>query len=75
MKDNSKILLALLGGVAIGAAIGILLAPGKGSETRKKMADAAKDFSDKATEKVKEGMKKASEFKAKINDEMEDFAV
>jgi len=73
MNNNSKIILALLGGVAIGAAIGILLAPDKGSETRKKMADAAKDFGDKAKEKVKEGM--ASAFKSKVNGEAEDLFV
>ena len=75
MNSSSKVLLALLGGVAVGAAMGILFAPDKGSETRKKVADAAKDFSDKAKEKVKEGMKMASGFKSKVNDEAEDFAV
>jgi len=75
MTTSAKILLAALGGVAVGAAIGILLAPDKGSETRKKMADAAKKFSDQAAEKMKEGMKMASGFKSKMNDAAEDFAV
>ncbi len=75
MSTSSKVLLAALSGVAIGAAIGILFAPDKGSETRKKVADAAKDFSDKATEKMKEGMKMASGFKSKVNGEAEDFSV
>ncbi|CAN5590818.1 hypothetical protein BH11BAC1_BH11BAC1_20370 [soil metagenome] len=57
MSKNSNSLFALLGGLAIGAAIGILLAPDKGSETRKKMADAAK----KAADKVKEGMNATSD--------------
>ena len=72
MNNNVKILAALLGGIAVGAAIGILFAPDKGSETRKKMADAAKGFGDKAKEKVKEGMKMASGFRPKVNNEVED---
>ncbi len=57
MKRNSNALSALLGGLAIGAAIGILLAPDKGAETRKKVADAAR----KAADKIKDGMKAAAE--------------
>ena len=75
MNSNVKILAALLGGIAVGAAIGILFAPDKGSETRKKMADAANRFGDKAKEKVKEGIKMASAFKTKVNGEKEDMAV
>lgn len=73
--NSSKVLLAILGGVAVGAAIGILFAPDKGSETRKKVSDAAKDFTDKASQKVKEGMKAASGFRSKVNGEAEDFSV
>jgi gas vesicle protein len=75
MSTSSKVLFAALSGVAIGAAIGILFAPDKGSETRKKVSDAAKDFTDKASQKMKEGMKMASGFRSKVNDESEDFAV
>lgn len=73
MNNNTKVIAALFGGLAIGAAIGILFAPDKGSETRKKMADAAKGFGDKAKEKVKEGMKMASGFRTKVNNEVEDL--
>ncbi len=37
---NSTVLLAFLGGVALGAVAGLLLAPDKGAETRKKLLEA-----------------------------------
>ena len=42
-----KTILGFLTGIAMGIGIGILLAPDKGSESRKKIADAASDFFDK----------------------------
>ena len=35
MKNSSRILIATAAGVAIGGTLGVLLAPGKGSESRK----------------------------------------
>lgn len=35
---------AFLGGAIAGAALGILMAPEKGSETREKLTDAVEDF-------------------------------
>ncbi len=46
MNNTSKILLALVAGVAIGGALGVLLAPDKGSETRRKLAEKGADLSD-----------------------------
>ena len=42
---------ALLAGVAIGATLGILFAPAKGSETRKKIANGGEDLADDLTTK------------------------
>ena len=44
--NSSKIALAVLGGIAAGAIAGILLAPDKGSKTRKKIVNKSKDFAD-----------------------------
>ncbi len=46
MKVDSKVLLGLLAGAAIGAIAGILFAPDKGSETRKKIKEGTSDLGD-----------------------------
>ncbi|PWT72713.1 MAG: YtxH domain-containing protein [Bacteroidetes bacterium] len=44
--NASKILLSFVAGAAIGAALGVLFAPDKGTETRKKIADKSHDVAD-----------------------------
>ncbi len=70
MKKSGNVIGALLLGAAVGAALGILLAPDKGSETRKKIAGGAKDFTDDLKKKAKEA---ADKFKSKA-DEASDYA-
>jgi len=53
-NNNGRVFLALLGGVAIGALLGILLAPEKGADTRRKLADEAKKAGSKAGEAIKD---------------------
>ena len=74
MSDNGKILAALLGGLALGAVIGLLIAPDKGSETRRKIADAAKDFAGNVEQKIKDKMKSSSNGHASnVDDEINEF--
>ncbi len=73
MNKYSKIGLAFLAGAAVGAIAGVLLAPDKGSETRKKMADKARDFGDAVKEKAKRGWQKVGDFKEKVTREAEEF--
>jgi gas vesicle protein len=46
MNDNSKVLAALLAGLAAGAAIGLLFAPEKGIETRDRLNDSLRNLAD-----------------------------
>ena len=45
MKNNN-LASGILGGLAIGTVLGILFAPAKGCETRKKIADKSSDLAD-----------------------------
>jgi len=46
MNDNTKVVVALLAGLAAGAALGILFAPEKGTETRDKLTESLKKLGD-----------------------------
>ena len=51
MSSTSKVIIGALAGVAAGVAIGLLFAPEKGTETRKKIGDGYKDLTDTWKEK------------------------
>lgn len=77
MANNGKIISALLLGAAAGAALGILFAPDKGSETRKKITGKIQDLQDDFEDKLREGktaMKNARDQFANKADELKDKA-
>lgn len=53
---SGKVLLGVLAGVAVGATLGILFAPDKGSATRKKISQKSDDYADELQEKFNEFM-------------------
>jgi gas vesicle protein len=68
MRDNSKILVALLAGMAAGAVLGILFAPEKGSDTRDKLSDSLKNLGDSIKDRAAEEIENLTEFKEKVVD-------
>jgi len=80
MKDNTKILGALVLGAAAGAVLGLLFAPTNGKDLRSKLKNNAEDLIDELEDKINEGkqtladmtervMSKADEYKSKFENE------
>jgi len=55
--DKGKIVLGTLAGIATGAILGILFAPDKGSDTRKKIYKQGEEYSDAMMEKFNSFLK------------------
>ncbi|HEY9002137.1 MAG TPA: YtxH domain-containing protein [Mucilaginibacter sp.] len=81
MSDNSKVVVALLAGLAAGAALGILFAPEKGTETRDKLTESLKRLGDSIKETAANEIdnlvglkdKVVDNFKSKLNNTEEEL--
>jgi gas vesicle protein len=71
MKTISKLMVALGVGVAIGSLLGVLFAPDKGSETRRKIQEGRKKMKEKVDEKLKWGKEKLNEKVKRAEEEYE----
>ncbi len=61
MTSTSKIILGVLGAAAAGIAIGMLMAPEKGADMRKKIGETATDLAGRVTDLIASGKEKISE--------------
>jgi gas vesicle protein len=58
--ESGKVVLGVLAGVAVGAVLGILLAPEKGSVTRSQILGKGEDYADRLSKKFEGLMETAS---------------
>lgn len=59
--DSGKVLLGVLAGAAVGATLGILFAPDKGSNTRKKISKKSNEYAEGLEDKFQEFMQSVTE--------------
>jgi len=71
--STGKTLLGLLAGAAIGATLGILFAPDKGSETRKKLSKKGVDLADDLKYQFYELVDSFTKKAEKVKEEGKDF--
>lgn len=67
--DSGKVLLGVLAGAAVGATLGILFAPDKGSNTRKKISRKGNEYAEGLEDKFQEFMEGVTEKFEKMTDE------
>ena len=73
MTTTTKVILGLVGAAAVGAAVGMLLAPEKGSDIRQKVKDAANDFAVQLADLFAEGKSEFNNIKNKATRSAKDL--
>lgn len=71
--SSGKVVLGLLAGIATGAIAGLLFAPAKGSETRKKIAKKGKNYEKKLEKKFSKNIDMANKKFDKLKSDVSEF--
>ena len=71
--NGGKVFLGILTGVAVGALMGVLFAPDKGTETRRKISQKSKDFVDDVKSKYDDFVRGVNEKLSSVKQEAENL--
>jgi gas vesicle protein len=74
MNSTGKVILAIVGAAAAGAIIGMLVAPEKGSDLRKRISDSASDWSNQLAQLLAQGKEQLENLKSTASAETENLA-
>jgi len=72
--SNSKTVLGFLAGAAVGSILGILFAPDKGTETRRKISETSGDVTDSLKSKFSDFVDSIKDSYQGVKDDAEDMA-
>ncbi|HET9054720.1 MAG TPA: YtxH domain-containing protein [Cyclobacteriaceae bacterium] len=74
MNSTSKTILAVMGAAAVGAIIGMLVAPEKGSDLRRKITDATGDWTTQLSDLLAQGKEQLNSLKNKAASQASSYA-
>jgi gas vesicle protein len=74
MNSTGKVLLAIIGAAAAGAIIGMLVAPEKGSDLRKRISDTTGDWASQLSQLLAQGKEQLENLKQSAMGEGENLA-
>lgn len=74
MNSTGKVLLAIIGAAAAGAIIGMLVAPEKGSDLRKRISDTTGDWASQLSQLLAQGKEQLENLKQSAMGEGENIA-
>jgi gas vesicle protein len=72
--NSGKVILGVLAGAAMGALLGVLFAPHKGTVTRKKIVRKSGNLADEVKDKISELLEDITEKFEKVKDDVSEFA-
>jgi gas vesicle protein len=74
MNSTGKVLLAIIGAAAAGAVIGMLVAPEKGSDLRKRISDTTGDWASQLSQLLATGKEQLQNLKNTASGEVDNLA-